>query len=154
MVSGADDPSPEVAARRRMDSDARRRHILDCALRLFPSRGRDAVADALARFNAFISSSTRLKAERGGDRRFLPDAMPRPGNGFLPTRALAAAAEAARPALRIAGTAGIEAASDPLDGRMTAEGRMIGRMLGLPDGSVVLPDRDACRRMARAVAGV
>ena len=31
---------------------------------------------------------------------------------------------------------------------------MIGRMLGLPDGSVILPDRDACRRMARAVAGV
>ncbi len=242
-MARSDDPLRETAARRRMDPHARRRHILDCALTLFLSRGWDAVTiadvldaagiskggfyhhfaakddlldgvverftsealeaadvtvaathgDALTRFNAFIAASTRWKAEHGRDLRFFMDAMLRPGNGFLFTRILDAASQAARPtlramvaagvderrfdvpdpdlvteailalsrcrmdvareALRIAGDGETDAATDLLDQRMVAEGRMIDRMLGLPDGSVILSNPEEYRRMLHAMAG-
>ena len=46
VMARSDDPLRETAARRRMDTHARRRHILDCALMLFLSRGWDAVTIA------------------------------------------------------------------------------------------------------------
>jgi hypothetical protein len=61
--------------------------------------------------------------------------------------------DVAREALRIAGDGETDAATDLLDQRMVAEGKMIDRMLGLPDGSVILSNPEEYRRMLHAMAG-
>ena len=55
-------------------------------------------------------------------------------------------------ALRAAEAGNLELATDCLDRRMSAEGLLIDRLLGLPKGSVLLSNPGEYRRMLRAIA--
>ena len=121
--------------------------------------------DALARFNAFIAATNRWKAERGPELRFFLDVMLRPGNDLLVQRIFAASTEATLPILALsqgrrallreaiaaADAGNLDRATGMLSDRMTAEGRLIDRLLGLPPGSVVLTDPDEYSRMLGAM---
>ncbi|WP_324754311.1 TetR/AcrR family transcriptional regulator [Roseovarius sp. Pro17] len=56
-------------------------------------------------------------------------------------------------AIRTAEAGYLDAATDLLDGRMVAEGALIDRLLGLPQGSIALSNPSEYRLMLRAIAG-
>jgi hypothetical protein len=58
----------------------------------------------------------------------------------------------AEAAIRAAEAGDIEAATSLLDDRMVAEGKLIDRLLGLPEGSIVLSNPNEHRLMLRAIA--
>lgn len=74
----------------------------------------------------------------------------------LATEAILALAPGRRPvaeaAIRAAGAGDVEGGTRLLVARMTAEGALIDRMLGLPEGSVTMPGPEEFRRMLQAVA--
>ncbi|WP_380058896.1 TetR/AcrR family transcriptional regulator (plasmid) [Falsihalocynthiibacter sp. SS001] len=150
-----------------------------------------AQGDALARFNAFLSSTARWKAERSHQLKFFVDAMLRPGNDVQFHRILLLSCAAARPILRdiiadgaeegcfdvpdvdlaaetilaysnarinvvkkafgIAEGGDLEGAAALLNDRMIAEGAMLDRVLGLPEGSIKLANPTEYRIILRAM---
>ncbi len=84
---------------------------------------RDAITgDALTRFNAFIATMNRWKAELGPELRFFTDVMLRPGNDVLFQRISAASLEATLPILQQMIDAGVaEGTFDTPDTEIAAE---------------------------------
>ncbi len=58
-----------------------------------------------------------------------------------------------RSAIDLAAQGDLERAADLLDGRMSGEGRLMDRLLGLPAGSIALSDRTGYRQMLGAMTG-
>lgn len=147
--------------------------------------------NSLIRFNAFLTGSTRWKAEHASELKFFIRAMMRPGNDVLFQRISNASASVAMPLLQelilegvadqtfhvsdvglvtesiiafasgrravietaivMADNGDLAAATASLDARMVAEGALIDRMLGLPDGSITLSNPDEYQLMLRAM---